>query len=306
MSGVHKVSGMFLGKNLTNDQNQMSVSSNNPVLKFGKMGNGNGTFNSPWGIAIDNEHCIYVAEFGTNGNRLIQKFNADGKFLSQFNVDVHNKDNTTVDMALNLNTGLLYCMEISIENNNLVHGNNVVVFNLKGELQNTYTPGNISNALFITINKQGDLIISDVGKKCLSKVSREGNFLCHMGNLKCPGFIAITDDDNVIVPDSNSDCVYIFNPDGTVKHKFGCSGSGKGQLKKPWGVAIDGEYILVSEAGNNRVQIFKYDGTFVSMVESKGDPLSEPRGLAVTKDGHVYVVDRDNHCVKKYKYRNKP
>ena len=303
MSGLHKVSGIFLGKQLTNEQTQILVSSNNPVLKFGKEGNGKGALSSPWSIAIDNDNHLYVTDVG---NRLIQKFTADGTFLSQFSTAVHHKDYVTVDMALDLNRGLLFCMEISDENHTLVKGENILVFNLEGEIQHTYTPGNIKNAYFIAMDMQGDFILSDRGKDCLSKVDREGNFLGHIADLKAPTFIAITDDDNIIVPDRDTDTIYIFNSNGTVKLQFGSSGSKKGQFKKPWGVAIDGEYILVGEGENNRVQIFKYDGTFVSMIESKEDPLSEPRGLAVTTDGHVYVADRNNRCVKKFKYKNMP
>ena len=125
-----------------------------------------------------------------------------------------------------------------------------------------------------------------------------------MGDFKFPEFVAIDEDDLIIVSDRDSDCIFIFNPEGTIIHKFGTSGTGKGQRRKPYGVATDGEYILVSEEGNKRVQVFMYNGTFVSMIESSEDPLSDPRGLAVTKDGHVYVADRNNHCIKKYKYKD--
>ena len=301
MSGLHKVSGMFLGQRLINEETHITVDSNDPVLKFGEKGNGNGSFKDPWGIVIDDENCLYVAD---TSNRLIQKFTADGEFLSQFSVALHNKDYTTVDMTLDLGKGLLYCMEITDRNNTLSIGKNILVFNLKGELQYTYTPNQISQVYCLAINKQGELILSDAGAGYLLKSDKKGNFLSCIGDLKFPGYIAINEDDSIIVSDNDSDCIYIFNPDGSVRHKFGSSGTGMGQVKEPWGVATDGEYILVSEGGNNRIQVFKNDGTFVSMITSSDDPLSEPRGLAVTKDGHVYVVDRNNHCIKKYKYKN--
>ena len=84
------------------------------------------------------------------------------------------------------------------------------------------------------------------------------------------------------------------------------SGTGKGQLKESHGVATNGEYILVADSANNRIQVFNCNGEFVLMIESKDDPLKYPRGLAVTGDGHVYVVDHGNHCIKKYKYRRTP
>ena len=124
--------------------------------------------------------------------------------------------------------------------------------------------------------------------------------------MKFPTFITVGDDDSIIVSDRDNNCVVIFNSDGSVRDKFGSTGTGKGQLKRPYGVATDGEYILVANNENNRIQVFKYNGQFVSMIESKDDPLKGPRGLLVTQDGYVYVVDSGNSCVKKYKYRHVP
>lgn len=40
----------------------------------------------------------------------------------------------------------------------------------------------------------------------------------------------------------------------------------------------------------------------MSCIESTGDKLNDPRGLTVSNDGHVYVADQKNHCIKKYRY----
>ena len=127
-----------------------------------------------------------------------------------------------------------------------------------------------------------------------------------MGQVGRPGYICCDNNDKIRpkVPDVLNDSIYILNQDGTVNHQFGHRSTGKGQIKYPFGVATDGENILVAEGGNDRVQVFKYDGTPVCVIESEGDPLENPRGLAVTEDGHGYVVDRENHCIKKYKYRD--
>ena len=302
ISGPHTVSGVFQGHHLLCEPNMIHVSmgSTNPVLKFGRKGKGKGTFDRPWGLAIDNNDCLYVADFG---NGLIQKFNDDGEFLSQFNVSTSSEDFATVDMTLDGDQ--LFCIGLSRNSTFLDDGQNILVFDLDRGLilKRCYTQ-KLSGAVFIAVDMQGNLIISDTEKKCLTKVNKDFELLCHIGNFKYPGCISIAVDDSIIVPDRLDDCVYIFNPDGTIKHQFGSSGTGKGQLKQPCGVANDGTYILVAEEGNNRIQVFKFDGTFVSMIESCDDPLLVPSGLAVTDDGHVYVADRDNHCVKKYKYKD--
>ena len=125
-----------------------------------------------------------------------------------------------------------------------------------------------------------------------------------MGDFGYPGYITIANDDSVILSDNKNDCIFILNPDCSIRQKFGSSGSEEGELKQPWGVATHGENILVADSGNNRMQVFQLDGTFVSMIVRREDPLKSPRGLMVTNDGHVYVVDSGNHCIKKYKYRD--
>ena len=300
VSGKHEISIMCLRQKLNSEQTHIVVNSNNPVLKFGEKGNGNGTFMFPFDIAMDNNGVLYVAD---RNNRLIQKFSGNGTFTSQFCVNVHDKDSTTLNMALDLNNKLIFCAEIGFKENAYSAKTNMLVFNLDSNFQHSHTLSDIVYPLSTAINREGDMIVSDINKKRLCKVDKEGKYICCMGDFKYPAFITIGDDDSIIVPDKLDDCIYIFNPDGTIKHKFGTSGTGKGQLRKPWGVSTDGDNILVSEEENNRVQVFKCNGEFVSVIESKDDPLNSPYGLVVTEDGYVYVADFGNHCIKKYQYQ---
>ena len=301
-SGLHEVSGMFQGQKLLGEQTHISVSSNNPVLTVGMRGNGRGTFQYPWSITMDNNNCLYVTDVV---NRLIQKFTADGKFLNQFSVAVHNKDHSTSSIALDLNEGLIYCPEIALTGGGALDtGSNMLVFNLEGELQHTYPLSGAKSPFFIAMNSYGELIISDISKKFLSKVDKEGKFLCSTGDFKEPGYIAIDDKDNIIVSDTSNHCICIFEPNGKLKHRFGTHGHRAGELHRPFGVATDGENILLTQENKNYIQVFRYDGTFVSIIMDGNDLLKDPRGLAVTKDGHVYVVDRHYHCIRKYKYKN--
>ena len=300
-SGLHEVSGMFQGQKLLGEQTHISVSSNNPVLTVGMRGNGRGTFKYPWSITMDNNNCLYVTDVV---NRLIQKFTADGEFLSQFSVAVHNKDHSTSSIALDLNEGFIYCPEIALHGVVLDTGSNMLVFNLEGELQHTYPLSGANSPFFIAMNSYGELIISDISKNFLSKVDKEGKFLCSIGDFKEPGYIAIDDKDNIIVSDTGNHCICIFEPNGKLKHRFGTHGDRAGELHRPFGVATDGENILLTQEKKNYIEVFRYDGTFVSIIKDDNDLLRGPRGLAVTKDGHVYVVDRHYHCIRKYKYKN--
>jgi sugar lactone lactonase YvrE len=48
---------------------------------WGERGSGPGQLELPWGIALDNEENVYLADWG---NRRVQKFSPDGRHLATF------------------------------------------------------------------------------------------------------------------------------------------------------------------------------------------------------------------------------
>ncbi len=47
------------------------------IAQWGEAGSGPGQFNLPWGVAVDSEGDVYVADWR---NDRIQKFSPDGKY----------------------------------------------------------------------------------------------------------------------------------------------------------------------------------------------------------------------------------
>ena len=312
-SGLHEISVLYLGQKLKCRHTHITVKSNNPVLKFGRRGYGKGGFKFPRGIKIGKDNCLYVAD---SGNRLIQKFTADGKFLNQFRVDVNGPNFSTFDMAVDEDEGRITCPEIQLRlpvhyddhdgYEESFKGNKVLVFNLEGQLQDEYIHHKMKLPENITMNSYGDMIISDRKTNSFFKFDKAGKFICEMGNSEIPdgpSYMCIQADGGIIFSDTGNDCIRMCDSAGQLTHTIGTWGHGIGQLHLPYGVATDGENIVVVDHGG-RIQVFKTDGTFVSIIESESEPLSGPRGLAVTQDGYVYVADRHNHCIKKYKYRD--
>ena len=86
--------------------------------------------------------------------------------------------------------------------------------------------------------------------------------------------------------------------------KFGCQGSGDGELEMPWGLCIDkNDSIYVADWGNNRVQKFSPEGDLLAKFEGTSDgvgSLKGPSGVAVDSEGDVYVTDWGNHRVQIY------
>lgn len=96
--------------------------------------------------------------------------------------------------------------------------------------------------------------------------------------------------------DSDSHCLWIHDRDGRPLGTLGRRGDGEGEFNLPADavVAPAGDGLWVLDAGNFRVQAFDRDGRFVRAFGSVGNglgQLSRPRGLAVDRDGLVYVCD---------------
>lgn len=89
----------------------------------------------------------------------------------------------------------------------------------------------------------------------------------------------------------------------TIKQAWtiGSAGTGNGQFSIPSAVAIayDGR-IAVCDRGNNRIQIFGPDGTFIRAFGSYGTKpgqFKQPRGIAILGTD-LYVADNQNHRVQ--------
>ena len=85
---------------------------------------------------------------------------------------------------------------------------------------------------------------------------------------------------------------------------FGAQGSAAGMLSRPWGVAVnERDEIAVTDNGNNRIQVFNSDGTYLRSFGRKGDKNGEfdfPTGIGFDKNDNIIVVDTNNHRVQRF------
>ena len=83
---------------------------------------------------------------------------------------------------------------------------------------------------------------------------------------------------------------------------FGQQGSSGGKLSKPSAVVVnERDELVVTDNGNNRVQVFSSDGIFLKSFGRKGDKQGEfnfPSGIAFDKNGNIIVVDTNNHRIQ--------
>uniref|UniRef100_A0A1X7UYV2 B box-type domain-containing protein n=1 Tax=Amphimedon queenslandica TaxID=400682 RepID=A0A1X7UYV2_AMPQE len=120
--------------------------------------------------------------------------------------------------------------------------------------------------------------------------------------LKGPWGVAVTDDNLVVITESDGNCVTILNREGKkVKSLGGEGGSSNVKFLCPHGVAIaPDKFILVSD--DHRIQKISVDGCHKASVGKKGiGPLefNTPLGVAISPiKGQVYIVDSNNHRIQ--------
>jgi len=82
-----------------------------------------------------------------------------------------------------------------------------------------------------------------------------------------------------------------FNEINQPKLAFGSNGNGNGQFNSPYGIIVNSNgNIIVSELYNHRIQIFKFEGNFISTFGSQGNAngqFKHRRGMAVNSKGNI-------------------
>ena len=121
------------------------------------------------------------------------------------------------------------------------------------------------------------------------------------GQLKKPRDIDFDSHGRIFILDFDKHQVLVFREDGQYLRHFGQRGQSKGELSDPRGLCVSGDYVYITELFN-RVSVFRTSGEFVhSFGKKEGtgrDELRAPYGIAVDRDGFVFVCYKDNSCIQ--------
>ena len=108
-----------------------------------------------------------------------------------------------------------------------------------------------------------------------------------------PSSVLVAPDGNIFVADghggeSNARVVK-FSSDGRLLMTWGEKGAGPGQFSTPHALAMDSRgRLFVGDRGNNRIQIFDQDGSFLD----EWDQFGNPSGMYIDKNDVLYVSDQ--------------
>ena len=187
-------------------------------------------------------------------------------------------------------------------------------------------PGQFRWPMACALDSQTNVYVTDEYLHRITVFNKDGDYLHQWGThgsgngeIDHPAGIAIRDD-VVYLVDSRNHRVQKLTLDGQYISQFGSHGSGDGQLDTPWGICLDKDgNIFVADWRNDRIQSFTNDGQWLasfgrpgtggdaSMMKAHGgirvvpQPVgvfNRPTGVAVDKDGDIYVADWLNNRVQ--------
>lgn len=199
---------------------------------------------------------------------------------------------------------------------------NLGPFNLTDDVGPGSGLGQLNDPTGVALSPDGQTIyVVDSGNLRLQRYGVDGTFIgAWDGSTDQAGQFAtafgqgpqsITVDQNglIYVADTWNHRVVVFDAQGTMVRELGQRGVqtdtmdsadpnvDTGRFYGPRGVAVDNGEIYITDTGNERVQVFASDGTFLRTFGGTGtEPgkLLEPTGIAIGPDGNVYVADSAN------------
>jgi uncharacterized protein (TIGR03663 family) len=212
-----------------------------------------GTFNEPWGIAIDSQGYVYVAD---TWNHRVQKFDANGKFLLEWGgLDTLWGPRGIVAAP----DGRIYLTDTG--------NKRVVVFDTNGKILQEFGKdgeGQLDEPVGITLGPDGRVYVADTWNQRVAIFSVDGEYLNSfpvegwIGNsLDNKPYISVDPHDRVYVTDPERYRVIVFSSDGKPLAVFGQYGPEVTSFGLPVGIAADPDgMIWIVDTANNRLAKF--------------------------------------------------
>ena len=175
--------------------------------------------------------------------------------------------------------------------------------------------GVFNNPAAVAVAKDGNIYVADSSNNLIKKVTPQGvvtTFAGGAGVFNNPRGILVAKDGNIYVADSNNNLIKKITPQGVVTTFAG----GAGVFNNPIGIAIDDNgNIYVADSGNNSIKKITPSQNLTTIagntsagwvdatpwIDSRFD---SPIGVAVSKDGNIYVTDFNNRRIRLLKSSN--
>ena len=119
--------------------------------------------------------------------------------------------------------------------------------------------------------------------------------------------VAIGPNGEVVIVDNGNDSIVLLDDKLNLLKVIG-QGSGDSRLVTPYGVAVTGNVIAVSDCGSHQVKKYSLRGKLLSVIGCHGHKngqFTHPMGLASNNNKLLYVVDGGNYRVQVFQQDDK-
>lgn len=224
----------------------------------GEVPPSSGTFIEPWGVVVDSQGNVYVAD---TWNHRIQKFDANGKFKQEWgSFGQEGTDYLWGPRGIAVSSeGRVYVTDTG--------NKRVVVFDSSGNFLREFSRTEeiqLDEPVGIAVDSRGNVYVADTWNMQIVVFSPEGNFISNWpvrgwegDSLDNKPYIAIDAEDRVYITDPERYRVIVFSSSGTPLVTFGQYGPEEDAFGLPVGIASDSKgMVWIVDAGNNRLAKF--------------------------------------------------
>lgn len=268
-----------------------------PVASFGSEGDKDGQLCRPWGVCVDKEGYVVVAD---RSNNRVQIFKPRGSFLRKFGTLGYQPGQ--FDRPAGVACDSRRRIIVSDKDNHRIQ-----IFTFEGEFLLKFGEKGTKNGQFsypwdVAVSSEGNILVSDTRNHRVQFFGPEGQFINKYGfegtlwkNFDSPRGVAFSQEGHLVVTDFNNHRLLVIRPDCQAARFLGSEGTGDGQFLRPQGVAVDTENrIIVADSRNHRIQVFEPNGNFLCKFgtpDGSFGQMDRPSGIAITPDGMIVAVD---------------
>ena len=167
--------------------------------------------------------------------------------------------------------------------------------------------------LAIAVNSQDEIVVTDVGPKCIYVYGENGtrrqtlpldNSDGGCCKLKWPQYVAVDTSDNIFVTDTHLQKVVQFDATGRHMNSVSLCTSEVNTLLKPTGICIgsDNDFFIVDDSLHT-VEVFHDGDTFIqTLVHADQGAVLRPKSLRVSADGKHILIGGVFSSVWLYKF----
>jgi sugar lactone lactonase YvrE len=200
-----------------------------------------------------------------------------------------------------------------------------------GSTNGTGTNASFNNPYGIAVDSLGNLYVADTGNNRIRKITPDGIVSTLAGNgtsgyidgigtsslFNFPSGVAVDRNDNIFVTDTSNHRIRKITPGKVVSTLAGNGTAGftegtasNALFNMPFGIAVDTiGNVYIGDYNNHRIRKITPGGVVNTLAGSGSAAFADgvgltssfnrPLGLALDLNGHLYVADTNNNCIRK-------